>query len=70
MSVHLQKKMRMRTFIDNERKETDSVLSHPQLLEAIAKSERELEQGCFIAQQANETISQFLDRITVKPTEK
>ena len=54
----------MKKGINNEIKETFFVLNHPQLKDAIDKSKKELETGCFVAQQNEESISQFLDRIS------
>jgi hypothetical protein len=55
----------MKKGINNGIKETLFVLNHSQLMDAISKSKRELEKGCFVAQQNEESISQFLDRISV-----
>ena len=58
------KKENMKKGINNEIKETLFVLNHPQLKDAIDKSKKELETGCFLAQQNEESIPQFLDRIS------
>ena len=60
----------MKKSFDKEIKETLFALNHPQLMDAIAKSKKELETGCYVSQQNVETISQFLDRISEESPEK
>lgn len=54
----------MKKGINNEIKETLFVLNHPQLMDAIEKSKKELETGRYVSQHNEESISHFLDRIS------
>lgn len=48
----------------NAIKETEYIMSSPAMMEAIRQGEREIAQGSFVAQKKDESIEEFLDRVS------